>query len=43
MMLPSFDKKCKVIDTLERITVEADGDNIEDDSPLDPIFPVEKI
>ena len=43
MVLPPGDQEGELVDAVQGIVVEADHHNVDDDSPLDPVLPVEEV
>ena len=43
MVLPPGDQLHPGVEAAEGVGVEADHDDVDDDSPLDPVLPVEKV
>ena len=43
MMLPPGDQEGELVDAVQGVVVEADHYHVDDDSPLDPVLPVEEV
>ena len=43
MVLPPLDQLHKHVEVGDGVAVEADGDDVDDDPPLDPVLPVAEV